>query len=169
MQNRNNLVALCALNLVLFLCCLPSPWLYIWDAGSGEGPGQYVIHSSFTSSIVLLVSFPCWLLLVGSILSGVMTLLNLSRITTLSWKLPLFMLLFSGAYYGFLLFNARAERFAVGPVIALVNSVFTLLVMDRVQRFLKLEAEPAVPSPTAPARAPGRTRIGQRKWTSGNN
>ena len=98
-----------------------------------------------------------------------MTLLDLCRITALSWKLPLVAWFSSGAHYAFLVFNTQDLKYGAGPVIALVNTMFTLIMMDRVQRFLQLEAQADAASPGAPTRAPGRTRIGPRKWASGNN
>ena len=122
MQKRNNLLTLCTLLAVLFLCGIPMVWCTIVVP---RLPAQDL--TGINDTIHLLWDAPVWFLIVISTSAMIISALNVSGVTSISPFVPTVALLFSGVHYVAKLFTATEYyQTGSGPLFAIVNTVLAL-------------------------------------------
>ena len=125
MQNRNNLLTVCFIASLLFLCCLPLTWFT--GNTSSFGVFQFAQATGRNANISLLVALPIWFLLVVSASSTLIVASNIAAITSIPKIAPAIGLLFSGVHYAAPFFIIR-DRYKVeaGPIVAIVATLVVL-------------------------------------------
>ncbi len=129
MQNRNNLLVVCVIAVIVFLCGIPLTWFTINGGTSSFGmPFPFPMEGTgINGTITLLLPLPIWLLLLVSAGATLITTLNINGATTIPKAWPTIGLLFCGVYYASPLFYVGDQlRIAAGPIVALLDTLLAL-------------------------------------------